>query len=447
MHWIGAFGRKSTNIGVVSVCDAQPQIYHQGMQPSEPHGASPASLRDDAKVIGLVGVAHASSHFSQLILPVMFPVFIREFGLSYAQLGLLMSMFFVVSGVGQASAGFLVDRWGARPVMFGSLATFAVACLVASAAGSYAALLFVAALLGLGNSPFHPVDFTIMNQRVSPARLGYAFSVHGVTGNLGWAAAPVFFATLSSLWHWRAAYGAAAVLYLGILVLLVLHRDHIRTTVVAQPQGPAAASRQGGDLAFLRLPVVWCCFGFFLFSTTVGALVQSFSVSLLGTLHGISFETATANLTVYMLCGAAGMLAGGVVAARTPDSDRVVALCMGAAACLLLLCGLGMFRGVGTMVVLAAAGLAIGLGGPSRDMMIKRATPAGATGRVYGMVYSGMDVGLAISPLILGLCMDHGWYQATFFFAALSTLVAVGFAVGVGQRTGAPRSTLAPVPR
>ena len=43
--------------------------------------------RDDAAVIGLVGIAHASSHFSHLLLPLMFPVFINTFGLSYSELG------------------------------------------------------------------------------------------------------------------------------------------------------------------------------------------------------------------------------------------------------------------------------------------------------------------------------------------------------------------------
>jgi MFS family permease len=62
------------------------------------------------------------------------------------------------------------------------------------------------------------------------------------------------------------------------------------------------------------------------------------------------------------------------------------------------------------MVVLAATGFAVGVGGPSRDMMIKKATPKGATGRVYGTVYSGLDVGFAVSPLIFGVFMDRGWY-------------------------------------
>ena len=59
---------------------------------------SPVGWRDDIRVMSLVGLAHASSHFSHLLLPVMFPVFVREFGWSYAQLGLLSSVFFAVSG-------------------------------------------------------------------------------------------------------------------------------------------------------------------------------------------------------------------------------------------------------------------------------------------------------------------------------------------------------------
>ncbi|MEO8544825.1 MAG: MFS transporter [Burkholderiaceae bacterium] len=396
-------------------------------------GAAPVPLRQDAAIIAMVGLAHASSHFSHLLLPLMFPVFMTEFNLSYSELGLLMSAFFVVSGMGQASGGFLVDRVGARPVLFGSLLLFMLACIVASFASSYAALMLVAALAGLGNSPFHPVDFTIMNQRVSQARLGYAFSVHGVTGNLGWAAAPMFFAGISSLTSWRMAYLAAAGMYGVILLLLVLQRDKITTQVT----GHKAEEKSEHDLAFLSRPVVWWCFGFFLLSTMTLAVVQTFSVSLLKALHNVSFEAATTTLTAYMLCAAVGTLVGGFVAARIADSDRVVATCMAVAAVFLALCGTGVFGAIGTMVVLAATGFAVGIGGPSRDMMIRKAAPRGSTGRVYGLVYSGLDVGFAISPVLFGALMDRGLFSMTFYVAALILLLAVGAALGVGRRTAA----------
>jgi predicted MFS family arabinose efflux permease len=158
-------------------------------------------------------------------------------------------------------------------------------------------------------------------------------------------------------------------------------------------------------------------------------------VSILKAMHGISFEAATLTLTAYMLCGAVGMFIGGFVAAKSRHSDRVVAMSMTAAAVLLALCGTGMFGATLTMVVLATTGFAVGIGGPSRDMMIKKATPKGATGRVYGLVYSGLDTGLALSPLIFGVFMDRGWFGATLMGAAAMLLLSVVAALGVGART------------
>ena len=395
------------------------------------HSPLHVPLRQDAGIIGLVGLAHASSHFAHLLLPLMFPVFMKEFGLSFSELGLLMTTFFVISGLGQAVAGFVVDRLGARPLLFLALAIFALASAAASMVTGYTGLFLVAALAGMGNATFHPVDFTILNQRVSAPRLGYAFSAHGLTGNLGWAAAPLFFATLSTLYNWRTAYLAAAVMYACILLLLIVQRDKLSTQAVARhPDRPTEHS-----MAFMKLAVVWWCFSFFLLSTTTMAVVQSFSVSILKAMHGVSIEAATVTLSAYMLCGALGMLVGGFVAARTASSDHVVALAMGAAAILLTLCATGLLGGTLTMMVLASTGFAVGIGGPSRDMMIKKATPKGATGRVYGMVYSGLDTGLAIGPILFGTFMDRGWYGATLMGAAVAMMLSVVAALGVGRRT------------
>ena len=381
--------------------------------------------------MALVGLAHGTSHFTHLLLPPLFPVLMSEFDLSFSQVGLLMSVFFVISGLGQASAGFVVDRLGARPVLFGSMLLFTAAALVASMADGYAWLMLVSVLAGLGNAPFHPVDFSILNQRVSTPRLGHAFSVHGLTGNLGWAAAPVFLVGIAAMADWRTAYLAAAVMYLGVLALLVWQREHLKTEVVVRPAG----ATRGSDLAFMKLPVVWWCFAFFLLSTMTLAVVQTYSASILKAVHAVSLEAATFTLTAYMLCGAVGMAVGGFVAGKAAHTDRVVGGCMAVGAGLMLLAATGWLGGLGTMVVLAATGFAVGIAGPSRDMMIRRATPKGATGRVYGTVYSGLDVGFAISPLIFGAFMDRGWYGVTLAGAAVVLLLSVYAALGVGRRT------------
>ena len=389
-------------------------------------------LREDARVIGLVGLAHASSHFAHLLLPPLFPVFATEFGLSFSQLGLLMTVFFVISGVGQAMSGFLVDRVGARPVLFGSLLCFIVASLSGYFAQGWGGLLLVAVFAGLGNAPFHPVDFSILNHRVSGPRLGYAFSAHGLSGNLGWALTPVFLLFFTAWQGWRSGYLAAAILYACILAVLVLHRGHLKTEVVRR----AHDAPKGSDVAFLRLPVVWWCFAFFLLSTMTLAVVQAFASPIMQAMHGVSFEAATTMITAYMLCGAFGMLVGGFVAARIPAaSDRVVAWAMGAGALLIVVTATGWLGGFGSMAVLAGTGFAVGVGGPSRDLMIKKATPKGATGRIYGTVYSGLDIGFAIGPLIYGVFMDRGMYATTLVLAALFLALSVAAALGVGRRT------------
>jgi FSR family fosmidomycin resistance protein-like MFS transporter len=398
------------------------------------------AFKHDATVIGLVGLAHASSHFGHLLLPLLFPVFMSEFALSYSQLGLLMTVFFVVSGVGQACAGFVVDRIGARPLLFLALGLFTAACIAASLVRGYGGLIAVAGLAGLANATFHPVDFTILNQRVSALRLGHAFSAHGLTGNLGWAVAPVFFAGLGALLGWRQAYVAAAVMYAAIFVLLFLYRGYLHTSVAPSVASPLARDGAGGikgehAMAFMKLPVVWWCFSFFMLSTMTLAVVQSYAVSILKAMYGVSFEAATLTISSYMLSGAVGMFIGGFVAAKSKHSDRVVAFAMAAGAMLLALCGTGWLGATGTMVVLAITGFAIGIGGPSRDMMIKKATPKGATGRVYGLVYSGLDTGFAVSPLVFGVFMDRGWYGATLLGAAAVLLLSVAAALGVGKRT------------
>ncbi|MBP6764427.1 MAG: MFS transporter [Rubrivivax sp.] len=401
----------------------------------------PISARADATVIGLIGLAHGTSHFFHLLLPPLFPVFIRDFGLNYSQLGLLVSLFFVVSGVGQALAGFVVDRVGGRPVLFAALGCFAAAALAAATAQGYGGLLLAAALAGLGNAPFHPADFTILNKRVSAPRLGHAFSVHGISGNLGWAAAPVFMIGITELaGNWRVAFLCAALVALGVLALLAAHRSAIDDRQGAWGHDKAAAPGAAPEhpMAFLKLPSVWLCFSFFFWTTASLAAIQSFAAPALARLYGLPLSATAFVVTGYMLCGAAGMVAGGFVVARELRLERTIALAMSAAALLLLLVATGWLPPLLAAAAAALAGAGTGLAGPSRDMLIKRAAPPGATGRVYGTVYSGLDVGFALAAPVFGALLDHGHLQAIFGGSALALMLGVASAGLVALRIRRP---------
>ena len=126
--------------------------------------ASVDSFRRDARVIGVIGFAHASSHFLQLALPPLCPLLRAEFGSSWTLLGLVAGTFYVASGVVQFAAGFVVDRVGARPVLLGGMGLLAFGTIAAAFAPNPAWLFPCVVLMGAGNGVFHPSDFAVFRR-------------------------------------------------------------------------------------------------------------------------------------------------------------------------------------------------------------------------------------------------------------------------------------------
>ncbi len=420
----------------------------------DPSGApAPDERRRDAEVIGLVGLAHGTSHFFHLLLPPLFPWLMPQFGLSFTRAGFLMTVFFVVSGIGQALAGFIVDRIGARPVLLFGVSMLTISALALALADSYAGLVVAAALAGTGNSIFHPADFTLLNRRVSTGRLGHAFSVHGLSGNLGWAAAPVFMAGIAAITDWHVAALCAAGVGAFVLGLLLLRRDSLRDVerVVVMPgaQGREETAPAVGQLGFLRSSAVWTCFVFFFLATSAFGILQSYAPSILGNVYGLSLAAATAGLTAYLLGSAAGMVAGGFIAARRSDSDRVIACSLGMAALMAIVLASGWLPAWLVLPVMALMGFGVGAAGPNRDLLVRKAATAqfgkASYGRVYGFVYSGLDLGLALSPIVFGPLLDRGQFAAAMAGVAGLQVLALFTALRVGQsaRAADTRATAA----
>ena len=427
------------------------RAYHLIMEPAtDPISKSAGS---DVRTIALVGLAHATSHFFQLLLPLLFPWLAKEFSLSFAQLGGAVSVFFVVSAVSQALAGFVVDRVGARPVLFGALGLFVAAAGVLASAQGFTALLVVAVLAGLGNAPFHPIDFTILNRRIAAERLGHAYAAHGITGNLGWAVASVFLtgiATASGSWRWAA--GGAALWALAVLAMMVWHRADLHVNPsdrrLASAASPALEPNSIGGtpdhaLAFMKLPAIWLCFGFFFWSTVTLSAIQSFAGPALQAMHGVSQAAGAMVVTGYTLFGVAGMLCGGFVAGRALRPERVISVCLLASAVVLMMVSTGWPPGLAAIALASLAGFGSGVAGPSRDLLIKRAAPPGATGRVYGLVYSGLDIGFALAAPLLGGLMDAGRPAAVFAVAAAALVASVASVNLVGRSVAARQHGLA----
>jgi MFS transporter, FSR family, fosmidomycin resistance protein len=402
---------------------------------------SPSTLKSDATTISTVGIAHGTSHFFHLLLAApLFPFLAVEFKVSNVQLGLLMTVFFTVSAIGQAMAGFVVDRFGARRVLYVGLSLFIAAAWLGALAPQFAWLYACAALAGAGNSVFHPVDFSILNARVSKPRLGHAFSVHGITGNLGWAASAVVLAGVAAMSSWRVALVVAGVIALATLVLVwalraQLDDSAIRTARAADNMAQTAAP---SSLAFLRNPAVWMCWMFFLLTTLALGAIQSFGPTVASTQYGFDKETAATILSLYTFMGALGMVLGGWVVVRFTRYDGIIATSMGLAVVAALLIAASALPGAGMLVLLAVMGFSVGVANPSRDLMIRQAATRGAMGRVYGVVYSGLDVGFMVAPVVTGWLVDQGHVRSVFVFIAAALALAIVFAWRVSERSVQP---------
>jgi FSR family fosmidomycin resistance protein-like MFS transporter len=384
-------------------------------------------------VIALVGFAHMLSHFYQVALAPLFPLLKAEFNVSYTALGLVLSVLYGVSGMSQAFVGILVDRHGADRLMLAGLATMASAVFLMGLSPNYWLLLPLAAAVGLGNSVFHPADLSILSTKVSAQRLGRAFAVHGFGGNCGYFLSPVIiFYGVTSFAGWRAGLMVAGGI--GLLAFLVIsrYRDVLRMPSGRVQQGeviPAATFYRG----LLTNPSLVAAFIYF-FLIAVGLVgVQSFSAPALVELYGASLQVAAGGLTVYLGGSALGVLVGGELADRYPRHALIAGTGLAMAGALvgsLALLTLPMTVIIG---LLGLAGFFSGVTGPSRDILVRAATPQGASGKVFGFVYSGLDLGAACAPVLFGALLDGGQQRGVFAAIAIMFLLAIVSVARLGR--------------
>lgn len=390
--------------------------------------AAAAPLRHDLRIIGIVGAAHGGSHCFHLVLPPLFPLLKTAFGVGYGELGLLLSALFLTSGLCQTPAGFLVDRIGAARVLGVGLACLGCGAILASMAPSYLAMLPAAILIGLGNSVFHPADYAILGHHVAPQRMARAFSVHTLGGTIGWAIAPVLVAGIAALASWRMALLFSGCLGLGFAVLVFVNRTLLETPAHRRPADLSAGAAMAGHLRVFASGPILLCFLFFALQATSFIALQGFMPLSLNQLFGLDMVAATATVTFFMLGSATGTMAGGVMADRSGRHQRIIVGGLALAAAILALIGQVALPTPLLLALVALAGALSGATTPSRDMLVRAAAPPGASGKVFGFVYSGLDLGATLTPAVVGSLLDAGHPGAVFALVpavmALSILTA-----------------------
>jgi predicted MFS family arabinose efflux permease len=230
---------------------------------------------------------------------------------------------------------------------------------------------------------------------------------------------------LTLAYNWRVALACAGLLVVVVIAVLWVNRHQLLllpAAPVAQPDPTLSAETRGPEantFGFLRIPAVWACFTFFFIFAIALSLVQVFAPQAARYLHGVPLALVGICITSFMVASAGGMVLGGFLVKDPLTAEKVVGSGFVVAAGVALVLGLATLPAVAVPVLFAFMGFSSGIVGPSRDLLVKRATPVHATGRVYGVVYSGLDIGQAISPLLFGVLMDQAAYRTVFIGLAL----------------------------
>ncbi len=391
----------------------------------------PSSAKRDTLIIGLISSSHFFSHFYQLILAPLFPLLHDAFGVSYVLLGSVVTGFYLVSGICQTFAGILVDRFGSRPVLTVGIGLMAVSITLAGLVPQFWMLYPLLILAGLGNSIFHPADFSALSHHVSKARHGRAFSIHAFAGNLGYAASPVIVGHLGVTFGWRVGLVTAGVLGIGMTLLLWRYGRNFLPD--RQESHDHADAPRTSYLKIIAMPVIVYSFGYLFFTSMASGAIQNFSTVSFINYYDVPLTVATAALSTYLVCAALGMLAGGVIADRTIHHVRVASIGLATAAVFAMLIATGWLSFGWVTIAIGMAGFFQGMTAPSRDILVKSAAPPGSIGRVFGIVYSGGDAALATAPIVFGAMADHHAYHAIFIGIAVMYGIGILTVTTIGQ--------------
>ena len=378
------------------------------------------------KVVGLVSLGHCLNHLHVMVAPPLAVTWVAYFQVDYVAIGVIMALTAVASAVSVVPVGFLVDRVPARYVLIAGLAVISLSTVGFGLAETYWQLLVCAVFAGLGNTVFHPCGYTILSATVPRAWLGRAFSVHTFAGYAGFALTPAIVGLAILYWDWRGALVALGLLGLVVALAMLLNRHDLRDDRTAgdgKADG-AAADRPGGFDLLFSLPVMMC-FLFFLFTTISYWGFDSFLPASLFEHRGVPETTGTFALTAFFGFSALGILIGGVIADRTTRHGQIAALGFTIAAAAIFLIGELAIGVWGIFSLIAVAGVGAGIVTPSRDLIVRKVTPAGQTGKVFAFMTLAMDTGSFVAPPVFGLLVDEGHAVWLFRLTAIMLVLSI----------------------
>ena len=247
-------------------------------------------------------------------------------------------------------------------------------------------------------------------------------------------------AGIAALASWRMALLVSGCIGLGLAVLVLSNRAQLETPEHRLPAPAGGGSALVGHLRLFTSAPILLCFLFFALQSTSFIALQGFMPVSLHQLFGLDMVAATATVTSFMIGSAGGTLVGGVMADRSGRHQRIIGGGLALAALILFVIGRVALPTPVLLAAVAVAGALAGATTPSRDMLVRAASPPGASGKVFGFVYSGLDLGATLTPAVIGGLLDAGHPGAVFILVpvvmTLSILTAT--TLPLGRRPAAP---------
>jgi MFS transporter, FSR family, fosmidomycin resistance protein len=385
---------------------------------------APASPPLPFREVWLISAGHMMTHWYPATFYLLLPLIGNDLGLSFAQIGSILTCQFAAGAISNIPGGMIVDAIGRKGLLMGiALSWIGLPYLVMGLTHSYWMLLVCAALVGIGNNLWHPTAIPLLAQKFSRRR-GLVVSIHAMGGNLGDALAPLVVGPMLAVLNWREVVVMNVVPGLVASVLLLISLGGIEDKTDAER--PVVRRDFVGSLAAVRL----------LFANrtvlmlSLGSAVRAMTAMTLLTFLPLFLTDQLGYSSTWVGACLFALQAAGFVAAPIAGhlSDRVgrrsIIMSSMAMSCVVLL--FMAFAGRSPVFVLFVAFLGFFLFAIRAVLQawLLDATPAHMGGTSIGILFGAQAAGAAIGPLIGGVLADHYGIIATFYFLAATIVVA-----------------------
>jgi MFS family permease len=249
------------------------------------------------------------------------------------------------------------------------------------------------------------------------------------------------------MWNWKIGLILSGLLGVAVFVLLILGggllQDRRSAPAEADGSGAQTGEKSGAGLGLLLSTPILMCFGFFVLISMSSGGITGFSVAAFLVIHDMELGQAQYALTGFLVGNALGILLGGYIADRTIHHERVAMLGFLATAVIVFLIGQVTLPAMAVIAAMCVGGLMFGVIMPSRDMLVRAITPQGQTGKVFGFVTTGFNVGGMMVPLLFGWIMDAGEPRWIFWLAPVFMVLATGSVFATRAVQTGPRAAAA----